>query len=289
MGESWADEADHAEMPLGGGDVTEGMEGALAQSCRRLVSVKYRIDDWLDARRRRFGYEDRTLERDIVSWVDKIERNPFANDSLWLLIHHLGARESENSAGVARYALRPSAFVKRVLPGARIGTYRARDVVLQYLDPSLVIGGTYIRRWPETLAGGELDQINASTIESGTQYDALCSRIGSLPLYVAFEGKNRVRAFLHARRDMAAFVYTGEFPGADKLELHEVEGSATVAVSSMTSGHLRVLILPSVAVPLLTGYGVPWGRRIGPGRTAQRLERARREGLVKLVTKDMSS
>jgi hypothetical protein len=262
--------------------------GSLADSCRRLVSVKYRIDDWLDARRRRFGYDDRTLEREIVSWVDKIERKPFANDSLWLLIHHLGAHESGNPANVARYALRPQAFVKRVLPGARIGTYRSRDVSLEYLDPSLVIGGTYIRRWPETLTPAELDQINASTVASGTQYDAVCSRIGSLPLYVSFEGKNRVRAFLHARQDMAAFVYTGIFPSAKTLELHEVEGSATVAVSNTAHGHLRVLILPSVAVPLLTGYGVPWGRRIGPGRAAQRLERARREGLAKLVTKDMS-
>jgi hypothetical protein len=264
-------------------------EGPLAESCRRLVSVKYRVDDWLDARRRRFGYEDRTLEREIVSWVDKIERNPGANDSLWLLLHHLGARESENSADVARYALRPSAFVKRVLPGARIGTYRSGDVALQYVDPSLVIGGTYSRRWPETLAAAELDQINESTVECGAQYEAVCSRIGALPLYVAFEGKNRVRAFLHARKDMAAFVYTGIFPGADALELHEVEGSATFAVSSKASRGLRVLILPSVTVPLLTSYGVPWGRRIEPGRTAQRLERARREALVKLVTKDMSA
>jgi hypothetical protein len=174
-----------------------------------------------------------------------------------------------------------------VLPGARKGTYKSRDASLQYLDPSLVIGGTYIRRWPETLAADELDQINASTVAAGAQYDAICSRIGSLPLYVSFEGKNRVRAFRHGRHDMAAFVYTSEFPSADTLELHEVEGSATFAVSNATSGHLRVLILPSVVVPVLTGYGVPWGRRIGPGRTAQRLARARREALAKLVTKDM--
>ena len=175
-----------------------------------------------------------------------------------------------------------------MLPGARIGIYRSGDVALQYVDPSLVIGGTYSRRWPETLAADELDQINASTIESGPQYDAVCFKIGSLPLYVAFEGKNRVRAFLHARQDMAAFIYTGRFPNADKLELHEVEGSATFAVSNTASGSLRVLILPSVAVPVLTSYGVPWGRRIEPGETAQMLARARREALVKLVTKEMS-
>ena len=272
-----------------GGPVAMVMqEGSLVDSCRRLVSIKYRIDDWLDARRLRFGYEDRSLEREIVNWVDKIERNPQVNDSLWLLMRHLGAHDSENSAAMARYALRPSAFVKRVLPGARIGAYRSGDVALQYLDPSLVIGGTYSRRWPETLAADELDQINASTIESGTQYDAVCFKIGSLPLYVAFEGKNRVRAFLHARQDMAAFIYMGKFPNADKLELHEVEGSATFAVSNTASGSLRVLILPSVAVPVLTSYGVPWGRRIEPGETAQMLARTRREALVKLVTKEMS-
>lgn len=263
-------------------------EGSLVESCKRLVSVKYRIDDWLDARRRLFGYEDRTLERDIVTWVDRVERNPHVNDSVWLLMHHFGAHESEHSADTPRYALRPSAFVRRVLPGARIGTYRSGDAALQYVDPCLVIGGTFNRRWPETLAASELDQINASTVESGAQYDTVCSRIGSLPLYVAFEGKNRVRAFVHARKDMAAFIYTGRFPGADTLELHEVQGSATFAVSNTKSRGLRVLILPSVTVPLLTSYGVPWGRRIESRETAQKLARARQEALVKLVTKDMS-
>jgi hypothetical protein len=263
----------------------------LAAACRQLVSTKYRIDDWLDARHRLFrargwGRGLTSIVSDIDDWFQYIAQNQAVDDEhravddeLWLAERYPGPvrglpRESD------LFALKSYDFLEHVLPGVRTDIYKESDGVLRDVDSSLVIGGTSRPYNSEAASWEDLDRINA-------EGDALYAKVGSLPLYYAIEGKNRVRAFQLKRRSISAFTCSCCFPRADALELHEVVGSGIYAVSSTKFGGLQPLILPSVTVPLLTSYGVRWGRRQSrgvTGRGARKFEHDRRKALYYLAS-----
>ena len=124
------------------------------------------------------------------------------------------------------------------------------------------------------------------------EQDTAYVRVGKLPLYVAVEGKNRVRAFREAGKGIVGFTGTARFPDPEALELHETAdssgtGAPEIAVSYAGSGVPRVLALPSVTAPVLEAYGVRWGQALPPdavdhsGRALGAARRAVLEDLVK--------
>lgn len=268
---------------------------ALADACRQLVSAKYRIDDWLDARRRLFrgcSWGRGSIASDIDDWLQDIAQDPAVDDKQWLAARHPNIPEPKaptRRRGTPEeppwepppYALKPGDFIKQVLPEVQWSTYKESDGVLRDVDSSLVIGGTYERYNSEAASFEDLDRIN--TRGGQAEY----TKVGSLPLYIAIEGKNRVRAFQHKEKPISALTSALCFPPADALELHEVVGSGIFAISGPTSNDPQILILPSVTVPLLTSYGVPCGRRLGRGvtaRHARRFEHDRRQARSKLAS-----
>ena len=265
---------------------------ALAARCRQLVSAKYRIDDWLDVRGRLFlGCSwDPGQDSDIDDWLQDIAQNPAVDDRLWLAARYpdIGKMKASTRRPVhglgpwepGPFALSPNDFIDHVLPGVGKIIYGDSEGVSRDVDSSLVIGGTWRRYNSEAASLDDLDRINA-------QKDALYDKVGSLPLYIAREGKNRVRAFQLKGKPISAVTGSLYFPPADTLELHEVVGSGIFAISSTTSDDPQILILPSVTVPLLKSYGVRWGRRLGrgmTGRRARKFERVRREARYSLAS-----
>ena len=169
------------------------------------------------------------------------------------------------------YAIAPYWFARLVLPSnadsdADGGEYRrfsAADMALEEIDPSLVIGGTYQRGWSEEPQHPRTRPGQREGRGGFPGRDTAYVRVGSLPLYVAVEGKNRVRAFRAAGKAITAFTCTAPFPDPEALELHEIVDSSGafsgVAVSDAGSGAVRVLALSSVTAPVLEAYGVRWG------------------------------
>ncbi len=266
----------------------------LADACRQLVSAKYRIDDWLDARQRLFlargwGRGLASIVSDIDDWLQDIAQNQSVDDKLWLASRYpdIGKMRVSTRGPVGglspesgRYALSPYVFIEHVLPYVRTDIREESDRVLRDVDSSLVIGGTSRPYNSEAASLEDLDRINAE------EY-ALYDKVGSLPLYIAIDGKNRVRAFQLKGKSISTLTESCYFPRADALELHEVVGSGIVAISRTTFDGLRILILPSVTVPLLTSYGVRWGRRLGrgvTGGTPESFEHARRKALLNLAS-----
>ncbi len=262
----------------------------LADGCRQLVSAKYRIDDWLDARRRLFrgcSWGSGSIASDIDDWLQDIAQDPAVDDKRWLAARHPNIPEPKaptRRRGTPEeppwepppYALKPRDFIKQVLPEVQWITYKESDGVLRDVDSSLVIGGTYERYNSEAASLEDLDRINAKA-------DALYVKVGSLPLYIAIDGMNRVRAFQLKGKPISALTSALCFPPADALELHKVVGSGIFAISGPTSNDRRILILPSVTVPLLTSYGVRWGRGV-TGRRARESEGRRREARFRLAS-----
>lgn len=256
---------------------------ALRAACRRLASMKYRIDDFMDALWccpeisavvlrdplfQMLGTSSAALAPDGIDWLEAVGRDPATDDDLWLA-GRSGAGRADHQL---LYSLAPSSFTRLVLPsgtdGAEYRQVTVDDLVLEEIDPALVIGGTYQRGWA-CLSDRELDLINAKAAAAVPGRDTAYVRVGRLPLYVAVEGKNRVHAFREAGKGIIAFTGTGRFPDPGALELHETaDSSATgalqVAVSDARSGAVRVLALPSVTVPVLEAYGVRWGPTLPP-------------------------
>jgi hypothetical protein len=179
-------------------------------------------------------------------------------------------------------------FADCVFPFFRLYPHLSDGPVLADVNPFLVIGGTHYRTWPATLSDVSLAAINQTARTSTPGSDTAYIRLDSLPLYVAYEGKNRVRAFRAAGQNISAFTYINNFPDATTLQLHEVAGSPSFAVSDMTTNELHALILPSVIVPLLESYGVPRGKRISLGmvrcrRSLKRAQRALQSALLSHV------
>jgi hypothetical protein len=257
----------------------------LPAACRLLASMKYRIDDVMEALWRvpeittavlrdpvfrMLGTSGAVLVPDGIDWLEAVGRSPAVDEDLWL-VERSGAGTAEEPLV---YAIAPYWFARLVLPSnadsdADGGEYRqfcAADMALEEIDPSLVIGGTYQRGWSRNLSARELDLVNARAAAAFPGRDTAYVRVGSLPLYVAVEGKNRVRAFRAAGKAITAFTCTVPFPDPEALELHEIVDSSGafsgVAVSDAGSGAVRVLALSSVTAPVLEAYGVRWGRTL---------------------------
>jgi hypothetical protein len=276
----------------------------LSAACRLLVSMKYRIDDFMDALWRRpeisavvlrdplfqmLGTSSAALAPDGIDWLEAVGRDPATDDDLWLA----GRSGADHADNQLLYSLAPSSFTRLVLPSGTDGSeYRqvtAGDLALEEIDPGLVIGGTYQRGWA-VLSDSELDLINDKAAAAAPGRDTAYIRVGKLPLYVAVEGKNRVRAFREAGKGIVAFTRTARFPDPVALQLHQTSGTSApevVAISDAGSGAVRVLALPSVTVPVLEAYGVHWGRTLPPdavdcgGRALGAARRAVLEDLVR--------
>ena len=79
-------------------------------------------------------------------------------------------------------------------------------------------------------------------------------QIGSLPLIVATEGKNRVALFKAHRRPMQTMVAATPYPDASDLTIHR---SWPCRIYSLRYGQCRrVLPLPDAVLPILKAYGV---------------------------------
>jgi len=281
----------------------------LPAACRLLASMKYRIDDVMEALWRfpeisaavlrdpvfqMLGTSGAALVPDGIDWLEAVGRNPAIDEDLWLA-ERSGAGSAESTL---LYAIAPYSFARLVLPsnaggdadGRQYRHFTVDDMVLEEIDPSLVIGGTYQRGWSRAVSARELDLVNAKAAAAAPGFDTAYVRVGRLPLYVAVEGKNRVRAFRAAGKAITGFTCTAPFPDPEALELHQIVDSSGafsgVAVSDTGSGAKRVLALSSVTAPVLEAYGVGWGRTLPPDAADYRgrpLGAARRAVLEDLV------
>jgi hypothetical protein len=246
------------------------------------------------------------LVPDGIDWLEAVGRDPAVDDDAWLA-ERTGTAGADGSL---LYGIAPHSFARLVLPaGANGGQYRQlvpEDMAVAEIDPSLVIGGTYQRGWPAVPTARELDLINAKATAAAPGLDTAYVRVGRLPLYVAVEGKNRVRAFRAAGKAITGFTCTARFPEPTALQLHKIAdspdasfrtASSSTAISPGTaipdvalsdeSGAVRMLALPCVTVPVLEAYGARWGQALPPdavdpgGRPLRAARRAVLEDLVR--------
>lgn len=156
-------------------------------------------------------------------------------------------------------AILPATFCSVALPFSD-PLFDYASMVPESVDPRLVISGTY-RTYPNSADPHEaMDRSNALVDEDARYHAELprLAQIGNLPLYVAIEGKNRVKLFKQHRSTMRAMVTKTHFPSPHELRLVRLWPFGVHALAHGTS--TRILPFPTCTVPLLRAYGVPKGK-----------------------------
>jgi hypothetical protein len=173
-----------------------------------------------------------------------------------------------------RVAVAPPAFIEHALPFAAPAWMHEEPASVERLDAHLVIGANF-RQYPAPTADllHDLDEASRCDAFGAAEY----VHLGSLPLWVAREGKNRVNAYRQLGRPVTARVFQSIYPDSARLALRAVRGSHAVFLvhrnplpvqcngdEEVIPAGSRVLAFPKSTVPLLEQYGVQWAPALPP-------------------------
>lgn len=137
---------------------------------------------------------------------------------------------------------------------------------VEEIPPHLVIGGRYKTYDPPADPDRLMRDLNASG-------SAIVCRMGTLPLYYAIEGKNRVELFKHHQRPVRATVRQIWFPSPGELVL---QPDVFLHQAAWLDGG-KALLFPEVTSAILRQHGLAAERRV------PRLARAGRQLALKVL------
>lgn len=220
---------------------------AMLRACREFVAFKDRLD--ADAR---LGAHLSSLER--LSRYIRCLRVPDGRD--WT-------------------AAAPTTFCSRALPFSMPHMSSTSTKLTEFIDPHLVVSGSYRGYTPPSDPNELMDWSDERALRDayGDNEVPKYAQIGTLPLYVAIEGKNRVEVFKRHRAQMRAVVFSSAFPAASELRIIPLRPFALFALAK--ENDIQVIPFPEVTVRILKAYGVKmaapqwqpfavrqlWGRR----------------------------
>jgi hypothetical protein len=267
----------------------------LIEACAKFVTLKYRIDDFLDSMWQRFG-DFEAVQFYGVNWLTVLAGDSDLDDLAWLMSVRPDFQNLEVEHHSVRYSLDPLGFVTSVLPPFSLRGYRRSDLLPVRVDSSLTIGTSCHRNWSDFIQEGEeedvLTRLNERLQTQSPGYDTSYVGVGRLPLYISYEGKNRARLFKKFNRDIWAWTALSPFPEAVDLQLCRIEDASpgyvqvppSCLIHNLASEKFHAVALPSIAIPVLEAYGVPWGpsveRDFGPAR---RFQEDQRRTLIRLI------
>ncbi len=153
----------------------------------------------------------------------------------------------------------PSKFVELTIPFSDV-TFTASKAQPMTIDCRMIVSGTFNYYTDDERS----DQAVQRTMERSDEYACRemmgnlfaprSCQIGSLPLIVATEGKNRVALFKVHKRPMRNMVAATAYPDASDLTIHR---SWPCKIYSLRyRQRRRVLPLPDAVLPILKAYGV---------------------------------
>jgi|SRR5579859_2402355 len=155
----------------------------------------------------------------------------------------------------------PMTFTMLALPFSQ-ASYDYDKATCVWVDPAQVVSGTYRRyegRGEWTSAQEAMDWLDLLPEQSRFDSDtARYAQVGSLPLYVALEGKNRVSLYRKQNRLISALVTETPWPDAQEMEIRRVRPFGLYALWRNKQG--AILPFAEAALPLLNAYGVKFGR-----------------------------
>lgn len=158
----------------------------------------------------------------------------------------------------------PFIFARRIIPFFILRYSKAPEIL--YVDPNLVIGAT-VNKYSENSIK-KCNEINSDYSGSDAFNTVEYERIGNLPLYIAYEGKNRVRLFQEHQIKIKARVNYTYYPSPNELQLQKsmLNNDYYLSCSNeffvQNENNTILLLYPEITVPLFKSYGVKEGKSI---------------------------
>jgi hypothetical protein len=158
----------------------------------------------------------------------------------------------------------PEDFLEKLLPFWEPETWnRSSDIEVKdaRVDPNQIVSGTY-RNYSEDVTPDYLNGINQASLLNENK--PIYYKVGDLPLYMAKEGKNRVKIFAEHNVEIFCQVICKPYPAPDLLLIHETylqNGVYFVSCKDYEGGLVQV-VYPEVILPLLRAYGVQDGKKL---------------------------
>lgn len=175
---------------------------------------------------------------------------------------------------IGQPVVHPLAFADYALPLLNSFSRSAPDLMM-YVPSHLIIGATWNPRWDPLPSGEEavrLCDVLDSRVQSRTESWPLLFRVGSLPLWCATEGKNRVALYRAVGRPLPAQVGVVIHPDISGLSVRRGRRVSAVFESGRPMA-LRPLF-EVAAAELLLAAGASEGAFLA-GEEEARLERWR--------------
>ena len=185
-----------------------------------------------------------------------------------------------NRETMQREVVRADVFVKMVLPFSNT-LFKREEATIQTVCPENVLGGHYLGHFPVDTdeLPGLLNILNSYAYKDSHAEQALYTQIGEFPLYVPFEGKNRVTLFRLAQRPIQALVNQTVYPDPELLTLRQVRPFKDCfalelmdrsydyslyrqQLISISDDSTVAIIAFNESVTFFEDYGVRWGRPI---------------------------
>ncbi|MGK2237272.1 MAG: hypothetical protein ACI85L_002437 [Pseudomonadota bacterium] len=161
-------------------------------------------------------------------------------------------------------ATHPHDFLLKLLPFWR-GDIQQR-IEDSTVDSRQILSGTYRCYGDIEVTADYLNRINEA---SRSGYDKPSyHKVGELPLYVAWEGKNRVKIFSATNTEIVCKLKLTSYPASDSLLIHKAYFSKNVYFVSCndstfaTRTEMVQVAHPEVVIPLLKAYGVQDGGKV---------------------------
>lgn len=165
----------------------------------------------------------------------------------------------------SRASVMPLNFLRKVLP------FWQDDIIDRIengtVDSRQILGGTY-NDYPGALITDQyLNNINQN---SAAGYDKPSyHKVGAFPLYVAGEGKNRVKIFAERNLKIVCKEKLTSYPEASSLKIHRRYFHDDIHFLSCDDpnfiderGELVEIVFPNYTLPLLRKYGVSDGKPV---------------------------
>jgi hypothetical protein len=174
-------------------------------------------------------------------------------------------KKGQASCSASNVAMHPYDFIRKNLP------FYHGDVI-ETIEDSLinsaqVVGGTYRNYEHESVDINYLNDINKA---SSKDYDKpIYYKVGDFPLYLAWEGKNRVSIFQKHKMDIVCRERLTAYPSADSLMIHKARFRKGIYFLSCKDenfihrqSNCEQIYFPDYVLPLLKQYGVKEGKPV---------------------------
>ena len=175
----------------------------------------------------------------------------------------------------------PFDYMDSMLPGTVI---RPRGhATSEEIDPDFVIGCPWRHHWPPADPKETMNKLNAA--EPGSLDRASYTQIGTLPLYLAGEGKNRVELFQRHGRKIRADVTQAPFPTGVEV-CRDISGAHWLAtwINEYKVKMAAPILFPDIAIPIYRLLGAPISTQRVPA-SLDYIEDSRKEQMNSLIAR----